>query len=104
MLRLLTAEVSAILITVVARSCTLLAVCRRRIVLLIVSVSIHFLLRSLCRDVGVVGCLSMAEWSPAHPSGTVVWLLALTLSAAGAEAAFQCQQSVLLLVEGREHT
>lgn len=81
---LLSTEVSLILGTVVICGTTLLSVLRRRIVLLVVSASIDFLLRPLCRDVRVVGCLSVTEWSPTHPSCTIVWLLTGTLSATSA--------------------
>jgi hypothetical protein len=87
MLCLLATEISAVLVTIIPRCSTLLAVCRRRVVLLVVSIAIHFLLRLLCRNIWVVGCLAVTEGSSSYPARPVVWLVALTLSAASTETA-----------------
>ena len=92
---LLPTEISSVLITVIARRTALLAVCWRRVVRLIVSTPVYFLLRLLCCDIWVIGGLSVPKWRPSHPTCTVVWLLAEALSTSCAQKAkVACQRMI----------
>jgi hypothetical protein len=100
-LGLLTTKVSSVLISIVAGSSALLSVRRRRVVLLIRSNCIYWLLRLYVR---VVDSLAVAERRSPNPSSAVVWLLTGTPSAASAQKAKWLLISAVICHVVRRHT